>query len=202
MYSKRRAIRIWHVTVHCCPPPPPPFSSHPGAQVSLSQVGFHILSIDITIFSVNNMFYVIQLLHSPVGHDIGSSSHQNEPTLRDSSGYSNQPCVGNMWAICMVTCLWCGVNWLCDGFDDFVMDLMTLWWISWLCDEFDNFVMNLMTLWWVSWLCDEFVMYYAFLWYVNWACINLFSISLKKNLTSNDYGQSMEVNRLNFQWLL
>jgi hypothetical protein len=77
------------------PAPPPPFGSPPGAQVYLSQVGFRILSIDITIFSVNDMFYVIQLLHSPAGHDGGSSSHRNEPTPRDSSGHSNQPSVGN-----------------------------------------------------------------------------------------------------------
>jgi hypothetical protein len=42
------------------PPPPPPFGSPPGAQVYISHVGFNILFIDITIFSVNDMFYVIQ----------------------------------------------------------------------------------------------------------------------------------------------
>jgi hypothetical protein len=43
----------------------------------ISHVGFHILSIDITIFSVNDTFFVIQFFHSPSGHDGGSSSHQN-----------------------------------------------------------------------------------------------------------------------------
>jgi hypothetical protein len=172
------ATRIWHVAVHC---PPPPFGSPPRAQVYLSHVGFHILYVNIKIFSINNMFYVIQLLHSPVDHDGESSSHRNELTLRDSSSHSNQPSIGNTWAICMVTCLWCGVNWLCDEFDDSVMDLMNLWWIWWLCDGLDDFVMNLMTLWLIWWLCDEchnFVMNYAFLWYVNWVCINLYPIFL------------------------
>jgi hypothetical protein len=148
--------KIWHVTVRCSPLPPP-FGSPPGAQVYLSQVGFHILFIDIKIFSINDMFYVIQLLHSPVGHDGGSSSHQNEPTLRGSSGHSNQPSGGNTWAFAW----WLvhDVLWI-----DFVMDLMTLWWISWLCDGYHDCVMDLMNLWWIWWLlwcimylCDKWI---------------------------------------------
>jgi hypothetical protein len=151
-------------------PPPPPFASPPRAQVYLSQVSFHILSVDIKIFSINDTFYVIQLLHSPVGHNGGSSSHQNESTPRGSSDHSNQPSVDNTWAfawwlvhdvmwIDFVMDRW--IWWLCDGYHDFVMSIMTVWWI-WL------FVMNLMT----------FVMYYVFLWHVNWACINLFYVFL------------------------
>jgi hypothetical protein len=41
------------------PPPPPLFGSPPRVQVYISHVSFHILSFDITIFSINDMFYVI-----------------------------------------------------------------------------------------------------------------------------------------------
>jgi hypothetical protein len=120
--------RIWHVTVHCSPPPTTTTSvwlASWSSGISLPS-HFYILSVDITIFSINNMFYVIQLLHSPVGHNGGSSSHWNEPTPRGSSGHSNQTCVDNMW----VFAWWLvhDVIWI-----NFVMDMMTLWWIWWLC---------------------------------------------------------------------
>jgi hypothetical protein len=80
MYSKWQHNKDLTCRSSLLPPAPPPFGSPPGAQVYLSQVNFHILSVDIKIFSINNTFYVIQLLHSPAGHDGGSSSLQNEPT--------------------------------------------------------------------------------------------------------------------------
>jgi hypothetical protein len=141
---------------------PPPFGLSLGTQVSLSS-RLSYFSNNITIFSINDTFYVIQFLYSPADHDGGSSSHRNEPTPRDNSGHSNQPCVSNTWAICMVTCPWCGANWswwiwwLCDEFDDFVMNIMTLWWIWWLCDEYHDFVMSLMTLWCIMHFCDLWI---------------------------------------------
>jgi hypothetical protein len=75
MYSKWQHNKDLTCRSSLLPPAPPPFGSPPGAQVYLSQVNFHI-----KIFSINNTFYVIQLLHSPTGHDGGSSSLQNEPT--------------------------------------------------------------------------------------------------------------------------
>jgi hypothetical protein len=73
MYSK-----WWHNKDLTCrislpPPPPPLFGSPPRAQIYLSQVSSHILSLDITIFFINDTFYAIQLWHSPAGHDGGSS---------------------------------------------------------------------------------------------------------------------------------
>jgi hypothetical protein len=184
------------------PPPKPPFGLPPGAQVYLSQVSFQILFIDIKIFSINDTFFVILLLHYLTRHDGGSTSPQNDPTMRGSSDHSNKPSVGNTWAFA-----W----WLVHDVMriDFVMDMLILWWIWWLCDEYHDCVMDIMTLWWVSGLCDEFddfvmnlmtfVMSYIFLWHVNWACINLVSVFF--NLTSNGYGQSMEVNWVN-RWKL
>jgi hypothetical protein len=80
------------------PPPPPHNNLHSTHLLELryiSHVGFHILSVDITIFFINDMFYVIQFFHSPAGHDGGPSSQRNELTPRDSSGHSNQPSNGN-----------------------------------------------------------------------------------------------------------
>jgi hypothetical protein len=59
--------------------------------------------------------------------------------------------------------------------------------VTWLCGEFDEFVMDLMTLWWISWLCDElsYMHFCEFVWYVNWACINMFFV---KKITSVGYG--------------
>jgi hypothetical protein len=76
------------------PTPTPPFGSPPGARVYIFNVGFYIF-INITIFSINDMFYVIQFFHSLAGHDGGSSSHRNELTPRDSKDHSNQPNKGN-----------------------------------------------------------------------------------------------------------
>jgi hypothetical protein len=95
--TTNRAVRHNFGTRSLLPPPTPPpplFGSPPGAQVYLSQVGFHILSVDITIFPLTICF-VIQLLHSLTGHDGGLSSHQNVPTPRDSNDHSNQPSINN-----------------------------------------------------------------------------------------------------------
>jgi hypothetical protein len=87
------ATRIWHVAVYS---PHHHLRSPRLLELGyISHVSFQNLSIDITIFSINDTFYVIQDFHSPVGHDGVSSSHRNELTPRDSSGHSNQPSNGN-----------------------------------------------------------------------------------------------------------
>jgi hypothetical protein len=89
------ATRIRHVVV-CYSPSPHHLRSARLLELRyISHVGFQNLSVDITIFSVNDTFYVTQSFHSLAGHDGGSSSHPNELTPRDSSGHSNQPSGGN-----------------------------------------------------------------------------------------------------------
>jgi hypothetical protein len=114
------ATRIWHATIHSSPHHHLCLARLPELRY-ISYIGFYIIFVDITIFSINDTFYGIQFFHSPDGHDGGSSSHRNELTLRDSSGHSNQPSDGNnTWAIwwlvwivmrCDDLCeLWCDVR--------------------------------------------------------------------------------------------
>jgi hypothetical protein len=115
--------RIWHVTVRWPPPCPHLRSARPLKLRYISHVGVHILFVNITIFFVNDTFYVIQFFYSSVGHDGGLSSHRNELTLRDSSGHSNQLNADNTWAIWwlvwIVHDMWCEMWDLCE-FDDCV----------------------------------------------------------------------------------
>jgi hypothetical protein len=84
------ATRSWHVAVRSPPPPPPPFSSPPKSQVYIMSVLIFFPSVYHSFF-VNSTFYVIQFFHTPSGHNGGSSSHQNDLTLRYSNGHFNYP---------------------------------------------------------------------------------------------------------------
>jgi hypothetical protein len=86
----------------------------------ISHVGFHILSIDITIFFINDTFYDIQLFHSPAGHEGASSLHRNELTPRDSNDHFTQLSDdNNTWAIWWLVwiVMWCDD--MCENFYDF-----------------------------------------------------------------------------------
>jgi hypothetical protein len=108
--------RIWHVAVHC---PPTTFVWLLELKY-ISHVGFHILSIDITIFFINDTFYDIQLFHSPAGHEGASSLHRNELTPRDSNDHFTQLSDdNNTWAIWWLVwiVMWCDD--MCEYFYDF-----------------------------------------------------------------------------------
>jgi hypothetical protein len=69
--------------------PPPPFGPPLGAQVYIMSNSIFLLFISHSFF--NGTLYVIQFFHTPSGHDGGSSSHQNELTLRDINDHSHHP---------------------------------------------------------------------------------------------------------------
>jgi hypothetical protein len=142
------ATRIWHDTVRYSAPPPPPFGSPPGAQVYISHVGFHILFIDITIFPLTICFmsFSFCILRPVTMEDqvhIGTSSLREIAVVTPTN---QATATRELYAWWLVRDVWI----------DFLMKLMTLWWICWLCDEYYDFVMN-----WAIWisvnLCDMWI---------------------------------------------
>jgi hypothetical protein len=99
------------------------------AQVYLSQVSFHILSVDITIFFVNDTFYLRPVTMKDQGY-IRKSPLREIVAATPTNQVSATHELYAWWLICDV--MWCE---------------LTLWWIWWLCDEYHDFTMNLMTLW-------------------------------------------------------